>query len=113
MSLDDRSVAVHRRNRISTAAVVIAVLAAAYLTVGLLLVLPTSGYTAVRLAFVALTVGVGWVGVVGAVVDRPPLLIAAGVVLLVLGFWQAVYWIFMLPAALGVAVAGVLLAHFP
>lgn len=111
MSLDDRSFAAHDSNRFATLAFAIAVVSAAYLTAGLLLLLPSSGYTMTRLAFVALVVVISWGGVAGAVFDRPPAVIVAAVALLLLGFWQAVLWIFMLPAALGLVVAGVILAH--
>lgn len=111
MSLGDHSVAAYDRNRLATLAFAVAVVAALYLTAGLLLLLPSSGYAVTRLAFVALVVVISWGGVAGAVFDRPPVVIVAAVALLLLGFWQAVLWIFMLPAALGLVVAGVILAH--
>ena len=111
MSFDERPTDVRRRGRIATLALAVALLAALYLTGGLLFLLPSSGNSVTRLAFVALVVAVSWAGVAGAVTDRPPVVVGAAAVLLVLGFWQAVLWIFMLPAALGLVVAGVLIAH--
>ena len=111
MSLGDHSFGTYDRNRLTTFAFAIAIVAAVYLSAGLLVLLPASGYERTRLAFVALVVAIAWGGVAGAVFDRPPVVIVAAVALLLLGFWQAVFWIFMLPAALGLAVAGVLLAH--
>lgn len=111
MSLRDRSAAGHSRRRVATVATAIAVLAAAYLTAGVAVLLPSPGYATARLAFALLVVLVAWVGAAGAYFDRPPVVILTAVTLALLGFWQAVLWIFMLPAAVGLVVAGLLLAH--
>jgi hypothetical protein len=113
MGPGDRSFVVHERGRLAVVAVALALAAAAYLTVGLAVVLPSSEYGLVRLTVVAVAAAFAWAGVVGAVFDRPPVVIAAAVALLLLGVWQTVLWVFMLPASLGLAVAGVVLAHSP
>lgn len=97
--------------QIVTAPRAIAAVATAFLTVGMVWLLPSDGYTVFRLAFVLVSVAIGWIGLVGTVAGRPEVPLGAALALLLLGFWQAVLWVFMLPAALGLAVAGVVLAH--
>lgn len=87
-----------------------AVLAALYLTAGLLWLLPSPGYTTTRLALFAVILAFGWLGAAGAVVGRPVGAAVGTVGLFLLGFWQAVLWVFVLPAAAVLAVAAAL-AH--
>ena len=87
----------------------LAVLAVVYLTAGLVWLLPAPGFGTSRLLLFAVVVAVAWIGAVGALRHRPGLTAVGGVGLLLLGFWQAVLWIFMLPAAaVLLAAAGVL-----
>lgn len=58
------------------------------------------GYTTTRLAFFALVAGVAWAGAAGALLGRPVAVGASAFGLFLLGFWQAVLWIVVLPAAL-------------
>lgn len=89
----------------------LAVLAAVYLTIGLLWVLPSPGFGVSRLLFSALVVALAWVGAIGALRQRPALVAAGGVGLVLFGFWQAVLWIFMLPAAGVLLIVAVILSQ--
>ena len=91
----------------------IGVLAAVYLTAGLLWVLPSPGFGVSRLVFSAIVIAIAWVGAVGALRHRPSLVVAGAVGLLLFGFWQAVLWIFMLPAAAILLVVATILWRVP
>lgn len=70
------------------------------LTLALAWFLPQPGYTTTRLAFFTLIAAVAWAGAAGAVVGRPAVIGGSAAALFLLGFWQAVLWIVVLPAAL-------------
>ncbi|MCU4741493.1 hypothetical protein OB955_11125 [Halobacteria archaeon AArc-m2/3/4] len=99
--------------RWATATRGIAVLATAYVTVGLLWTLSEPGYSRTRAAFFALLAVLALVGGVGAVLDDSRLLVGGGAGLFLLGFWQAALWIFLLPAAFVLLFAGMLTWEFP
>lgn len=83
----------------------VAVLAAGYLTVGMGFLLVQPGRTTSRVVFVAVVVGLGWVGAAGFVTGRRIVALAAAGGLAGLGFWQAVAWLFVLPPAVVLAIA--------
>lgn len=68
------------------------------------------GLTTARAALVALVGVVAWMGAGGVVLDRPLVTVASAVVLFLLGFWQAVLWVGILPAGLALLVAGLVAA---
>lgn len=76
-----------------------AIIAALYLTGGLLWLLPSSGYTPVRLLLFLLILVCGWIGTLGVLRRRISLIVIGAIGLLLLGFWQAVLWVFMIPTA--------------
>lgn len=91
--------------RLETLARGAAILAVLYLTGGLLWLLPSPGYTTVRFLFFLLVLACGWVGTLGVLRRQTtPLAIGVGG-LVVLGFCQAVLWVFMLPTALVLLIA--------
>ena len=57
------------------------------------------GYHDARLYLFCLIGAVGLLGGVGAVFDRPTLIGSGGIGIFLLGFWQAVLGVFMLPVA--------------
>lgn len=77
------------------------------LTLALAWLLPGPGYTTTRLAFFAALAAVAWGGAAGAVAGRASVVGASALVLFLLGFWQAVLWIVIIPAALFDFVAAV------
>lgn len=77
----------------------VAVLAATYLTAGMAYLLVQPGFTASRAVFFAVVVCLGWVGAAGVVTGRRGPTLGGAVGLVALGFWQAVAWLFVLPAA--------------
>lgn len=70
------------------------------LTLVLAWLLPAPGYTTTRLAFFVLLAAVAWGGAAGALAGRASVVGASALVLFLLGFWQAVLWVVVLPAAL-------------
>lgn len=91
----------------------LAVLAALYLTAGLLWLLPSPGFGASRLVFFAAVAVAGWIGAAGALRHRPALATVGGLGLVLFGFWQAVLWIFVLPAAAVILIVAAILARPP
>lgn len=83
-----------------------AIIAAFYLTGGLLWYLPSPGYTTVRLLFFLLIFACGWIGTSGVLRQQTSLLIIGVGGLVLLGFWQAVLWMFMLPTATVLLISG-------
>ena len=77
----------------------VAVLAALYLTGGLVWLLPTPGFRMSRLILFIVVIGFAWIGAFGVISDRSLVAFVGATGLFVLGFWQAVLWIFMLPTA--------------
>lgn len=77
----------------------IAVAAALWLSAALTYYLPRPGYAAARLAYFLLLAAVAWAGAAGVLRGRPVVAGLAGLGLFLLGFWQAVLWIAVLPAA--------------
>lgn len=67
------------------------------------------GLTGGRLALLGVVAALAWGGVAGIVRERPSVAVAGGVGLLLLGFWQAVLWIFILPTAVVLLVVGLLM----
>lgn len=61
------------------------------------------GYTLTRLVFFAVLGGLAVAGAAGVLVERPVVAAGSACGLLLLGFWQAVLWIYVFP------VCGVLL----
>ena len=85
------------------------VLAAVYLTLGTGWLLVAAGISLPRLAVAAVVLAFGWIGAAGAVTRRfrPVLGGAAGLV--VVGFLQAVLWVFMFPTALVLLAVGLVM----
>lgn len=88
------------------------VFATLYLTAGLGDASPNPGRYGHETAIFVFIAGIARTGTVGGLVDRLPVVVFVAELVL-LGFWQAVLRIVMLPAALGLVVAGVILAHVP
>jgi hypothetical protein len=88
-----------------------AVGAALYLTTGMLLLLPTPGNRLSRLVLVGAAVALAWVGTYGVAREWTLLVEFAALALALLGFWQAVAWVFMLPAGAVLAIAALVLAR--
>lgn len=63
------------------------------------------GYTETRLAFFAVLAGLAVVGTAGAVYQRDLVAVVCAAGLVLLGFWQAVLWVFILPVAAMLVVA--------
>lgn len=87
----------------------IAVFATVYLTLGMLWLLTAPGYSTTRLVLVLAVLGFAWAGAIGAVQKRFRPVISGAAGLVVLGFWEAVLWVFMLPTAVVFGVVGVLM----
>ena len=85
------------------------VVAAFLCVLGYFLVQP--GFTWMRFAFFAVLAGLAVGGAVGLYRERELLTVGAAVGLLLLGFWQAVLWLFILPVAVVLAVGVVLVAN--
>jgi len=92
----------------STLASGLAVFAALVLTIGLLSYLPQDGFRLSRVVLFVAVAGLAWVSALGVVRDRPTLGTAGAVGVVLLGFWQAVLWIWLLPTAGLLLVATVL-----
>ena len=73
------------------------VVAVVLLTVILLAILPAPGYRTSRHVLFLITIGLGWVGAVGAVVNRFKLLIIGAAGQFLLGFWNFTIGLVMLP----------------
>lgn len=73
------------------------VVAVVLLTVVLLAILPAPGYRMSRLVLFLITIGLGWVGAVGAVLNRFSFLLIGAVGQFLLGFWNFTIGLFMLP----------------
>lgn len=111
MGLPDRAPEVDAHGPVALFVSLVAVGAALYLTVGVVWLAPSTSFSWVHLALAAVTVVVAWAGAIGVLLDRavPPLV--AALLLFLLGFWQAVLWVFMVPAAFVLAVLGVVVGH--
>lgn len=70
------------------------------------------GYTWTRLAFFAVLGGLVVAGAVGVLTRRKPVTAVGAVGLLLLGFWQAVLWMYVLPVV-AVLLVAVLIAPEP
>ena len=70
--------------------------------------LPSPGYRPSRLYLFVLIGAVGVLGAIGAVLDRPRLVGASGVGIFLLGFWQAVLGVVMVPVAVILSLTAVL-----
>jgi flagellar biosynthesis component FlhA len=88
-----------------------AVGAALYLTTGMLLLLPTPGNRLSRLVLVGAAVALAWVGTYGVAREWTLLVEFAALALAILGVWQAVAWVFILPVGAVLALAAVALAR--
>lgn len=82
-----------------------AVLAALYLTVGLLVLVPGSLATPAAVALTTAAVVLAWVGAAGVARERPLLAELSALGLALLGFWQAVARGYALPAGVVMALA--------
>lgn len=73
------------------------VIAVVLLTAILIAILPAPGYRTSRLVLFLITIGLGWVGAVGAVLNRVSFLLIGAVGQFLLGFWNFTVGLFMLP----------------
>ncbi|SEP26223.1 hypothetical protein SAMN05216388_10578 [Halorientalis persicus] len=69
------------------------------------------GYNSTRLLLYAVLGGFAIIGAAGIVYERPFVGAGGACGLLLLGFWQAVLWLFIFPVAALLVVAAVLLAN--
>lgn len=88
-----------------------AVVAALYLTAGMLWLLASPDSRLSRLALAVTAIVLAWVGVYGVAVRRTRLVEVAALGLATLGIWQAVAWLFMLPTGAVLAVIAAVLAR--
>ena len=97
-------------SRRSTAGVVVSVLAVCYLVGGFLWVTSADGTSAFVVGFFAIHGVLALVGTAGTLVGRGVPAIVAGFVSFSLAFWQATFWLAVVPAAFALAGAGFLVA---
>ena len=83
----------------STLASGLAVFAALVLTTVLLGYLLRDGFLLTRTLLFVVVAGLAWVSALGVVSDRPTVGGAGAAGVALLGFWQAVLWIWLLPTA--------------
>jgi hypothetical protein len=77
----------------------LAVFTALVLTTALLGYLLRDGFLPTRVLLFVAVAGLAWASVLGVVRDRPAIGTAGAVGVVLLGFWQAVLWIWLLPTA--------------
>ncbi|MFA9516888.1 hypothetical protein ACERIT_06680 [Halopenitus sp. H-Gu1] len=85
------------------------VVAVVLLTAILIAILPAPGYRTSRLVLFLITIGLGWVGAVGAVLNRFRFLLIGAVGQFLLGFWNFTIGLFMLPTGIILLLTALLL----
>ena len=100
-----------RERRRSVVGFVVSVVAICYLLGGFLWVSSIEGTTAFVVGFFAIHLALACVGAAGTALGRGVPAIIAGFVSFSLAFWQATYWVAIVPAAFAIAVAGFLVTE--
>ncbi|WP_255193747.1 hypothetical protein [Natronobeatus ordinarius] len=99
-----------RERRRSVVGIVASVVAVLYLLGGFLWVTSYEGTSAFVVGFFAIHVGLAIVGTAGTLFGRGVPAIVAGFVSFSLAFWQASFWLAIVPAAFVLAGAGFIVA---
>lgn len=89
----------------------LAVVAALSLTVGLAVLVPWEGRVLAGIAR-TLSLVIAWLGVYGVVRERSSIVEIAALALALLGFWQPVGWVVILPTGAAFALAAAVLARW-
>jgi len=85
------------------------VVAVVLLTAILIAILPAPGYRTSRLVLFLITIGLGWIGAVGAVINRLRFLLIGAVGQFLLGFWNFTIGLFILPTGIILLLTALLL----